>query len=96
MSLIKKNELKQMGETQIMQKLFDLKKELLKLNSQRAMGTTMENPGKIKQVKKTVARLYTRLTQIKTAVVVAPVKKAPEAKASSQKQPSGGKKKTNE
>ena len=92
MSLIKKNELKTLQEPQIQQRLFDLKKELLKLNSQRAMGTTLENPGKIKQVKKTVAKLYTRLTQIKSSQP-----KAPEAKkASTEKKPTGGKKKTNE
>ena len=93
MSLIKKNELKQLNEPQINQKLFDLKKELLKLNSQRAMGTTLENPGKIKLVKKTVAKLYTRLTQIKNK----PSNASNEAKkALVEKKTIGGKKKTNE
>lgn len=75
MSLIKKSELKQLSESQINQKVVDLKRELLKLNSQRATGTTLENPGKIKQVKKTVARLYTRLTEIKSKPAVQETKK---------------------
>ena len=59
MALIKKQELKQMNESQIAQKLVDLDKELLRLNTQRATGTTLENPGKIKQIKKTIAKLHT-------------------------------------
>ena len=89
MSLIKKNELKQLTEPLIAQKMFDLRKELLKLNSQRAMGTSLENPGKIKLVKKTIAKLNTRLTQIKNAPKEAP-------KASAEKKTTEGKKKTNE
>ncbi len=83
MSLIKKSELKQLSEPQIGQKLVDLKRELLKLNSQRATGTTLENPGKIRLVKKTVARLYTRLTEIKS-------KNVQEAKKASPKKKSDG------
>lgn len=93
MSLIKKNELKQLNEVQINQKLFDLKKELLKLNSQRAMGTSMENPGKIGLVKKTVAKLYTRLTEIKNKSQNVPKETK---KVSKEKKTEGGKKKTNE
>lgn len=59
MSLIRKNELKQLNKEQIENKINELNKELMKLNAQRCSGTLPENPGKIKQIKKTIARLYT-------------------------------------
>lgn len=59
MTLIKKNELKLMNANQIGQKLEDLNKELLKLNAQRAVGTTIESPGRLKLIRRTIARLIT-------------------------------------
>jgi len=38
-------------------KLVELRKELIKMNSQISMGTTPESPGKLKLVKKTIAKL---------------------------------------
>jgi large subunit ribosomal protein L29 len=59
MALIKKQELKQMSEAQLSSKIVELKKEMVKLNAQRATGTTLENPGKVKQIKKMIAKLHT-------------------------------------
>ena len=59
MSILKKNELKSINTKQIEEKLKELRKDLLKLNSQRAVGTTMESPGRIKLIKRTIARLLT-------------------------------------
>ncbi len=69
MSLIKKNEFKQMTEQQLSSKLLELGKELLKLNGQRAMHTTLENPGKVKLIRKTKARIFTRLNEMKKQAV---------------------------
>lgn len=63
MTLIKKNELKAMTAEQIKEKLAGLNKELLKLNAQRAVGTTIESPGRIKLIRRTIARLLTLQTQ---------------------------------
>ncbi|MBI1972569.1 50S ribosomal protein L29 [Candidatus Woesearchaeota archaeon] len=65
MSLIKKNEFRLMTEQQLHGKLLDIERELLKLNGQRAMRTTLENPGKVKLIRKTRARILTRLNEIK-------------------------------
>lgn len=65
MSLIKKNEFKQMTEQQLRGKLLELEKELLKVNGQRAMHTSLENPGKVKLIRKTKARIFTRLNEMK-------------------------------
>lgn len=59
MAIIKKNELTQMSTEQLTKKLSEMRKELLKLNAQRAVGTTIESPGKIKLLKRTIAKLLT-------------------------------------
>ena len=65
MAIIKKSELKSMKEQQLKERLNDLKKELIKINAQVAMGTVPENPGRVREVKKTVARINTLLNQQK-------------------------------
>ena len=59
MAIIRKNELVQMDEKTLEGKLKELKVELIKINAQRSMGTMPENPGKIKEIKKTIARINT-------------------------------------
>lgn len=65
-----------MNERQLNGKLVELEKELLKLNGQRAMHTTLENPGKVKLIRKTKARILTRLNSIKLEAAQKPVAKA--------------------
>jgi len=60
MTILKKSELKQMNEKACNDKLVELRKELIKINTQIAMGTTPENPGRIREIKKTIAKLETR------------------------------------
>ncbi|MBU0757255.1 MAG: 50S ribosomal protein L29 [Nanoarchaeota archaeon] len=43
----------------------EMKKELIKLNAQVATGTTLKSPGKIKQIKKNIARILTIKNQTK-------------------------------
>ncbi len=57
MAIIKKSEFKQMNEGTAKEKMNDLKKELIKINSQIAMGTLPQSPGRIKEIKRTVAKL---------------------------------------
>lgn len=57
MSIIKKSEFKQMNEAQLGSRLDELHKELLKLNTQLSTHTTPENPGRVRLVKKTIARI---------------------------------------
>ncbi len=59
MAILRKNELTQMNEKALDGKLVELKKELIKINAQVAIGTVPENPGKIKEIKRTVARINT-------------------------------------
>ncbi len=59
MALIKKNELKQLSQLRIEEQMKEFKKELIKLNSQRAVGSAIENPGRIRLLKRTIAKLMT-------------------------------------
>jgi|TARA_Y100000034_G_scaffold41016_1_gene50459 large subunit ribosomal protein L29 len=59
MAIIKKNELVQMDEKTLNGKLTELKMELIKINAQISMGTLPENPGRIKEIRKTIARIKT-------------------------------------
>lgn len=68
MALIRKNELANMKEEQLNDRLSNLNLELIKLNAQRAIGTTLESPGKIKVIRKTIAKIYTKLTQLEKGV----------------------------
>lgn len=68
MAIIKKSELKQMKEPQLKERLIELKKEMMKINSQRAVGTVPENPGRVKEVRKTIARILTKLSQMEKSL----------------------------
>lgn len=74
MAIIKKNEFAQMNEKTLNDKLLEMKKELMKYNSQRSSGTPPENPGRVSEVKRTIARIYTKLSQKKEAPKVEPKK----------------------
>jgi len=62
MAIIQKNDFKQMNETQLGERLSDLKKELMKIRTQISTGTVPENPGRVGEVKKTIARIITVLS----------------------------------
>ena len=61
MALIKKTELKQMDEKKLNEKLIELRKEMIKIRSQISTGTIPQNPGRVKEVRRTIARLLQRL-----------------------------------
>ena len=55
---MKANELRELSTPELEQKLADLKKELFNLRLQKAVNQ-LENPMKISDVKKTIARVFT-------------------------------------
>lgn len=67
MAKIKKSDLKAMDEKTANEKIKELKAELMKLNAQVAIGTNIENAGRIKAIKKTIARLLTIISSKKKA-----------------------------
>ena len=66
MAIIRKNELKNINPVQITERLIELRKELMKFNAQKAVGTAIENPGRIKELRRSVAKLLTVQNQNKT------------------------------
>jgi len=58
---MKKKELKLMSKEELTIKLDELKKELMKFNTQIATGTTPKSPGQIRTTKKTIARILSIL-----------------------------------
>ena len=58
---MKTKELKSKSKEELETQLMELRKELIKLNTQVATGTTVKSPGQIKKIKKNIARLLTEL-----------------------------------
>ncbi|MBU4143209.1 50S ribosomal protein L29 [Patescibacteria group bacterium] len=52
-------EIRGMDKNALNEKLVELKKELVKMNAQVAVGTALKNPGQVRVVKKTIARILT-------------------------------------
>lgn len=59
MTKIKAKELMRMSIEELNAKLKDLRKDLLKINAQKSTGTAIESAGRVKQVRKTIARILT-------------------------------------
>lgn len=56
---MKAKEIRSMDKNTLNEKILELKKELVKMNAQVAMGTALKNPGQVKKLKKIVARILT-------------------------------------
>ncbi|MEM4247663.1 MAG: 50S ribosomal protein L29 [Candidatus Nanoarchaeia archaeon] len=59
MAILKADDIKKMPAKDRADKLIELQKELIKLKTKRATGTAMQSPGKIKAIKRTIARIHT-------------------------------------
>ena len=57
-----------MDNKQLNENLKELEKELIKLNTQVSTGTTLESPGRVRAVKRTIARINTFMNQTKGGV----------------------------
>ena len=57
--------MKQISSSQAQEKIQELKSELIKLNAQVTTGTRPENPGRIGEIKRTIAKLLTKQKKLK-------------------------------
>lgn len=57
MAIIRLKQLREMSKQDLQNKLIDLKKELMKVKSQISKGTLPENPGRTKEIRRTIARI---------------------------------------
>lgn len=65
MAILKTKQIREMKPDEIGKKIFDLKLELLKEQGNVKMGRPIKNPGKIRVLKKTIARIATIQTERK-------------------------------
>jgi large subunit ribosomal protein L29 len=56
---MKLKEIKNLEKSVKDEKIVEMKKELVKMNAQVATGSAIKNPGHIRQIKKTIARILT-------------------------------------
>jgi large subunit ribosomal protein L29 len=59
MAILRKDDINDMDVIEIEEKIAELKQELLKINTSIASGGTPDNPGKIKAIRRTIARMKT-------------------------------------
>ncbi|MFH1249375.1 MAG: 50S ribosomal protein L29 [archaeon] len=62
MAIIRKRELSSMNKDELVKKGNDLKLELLKANAVKASKTS---PKKIREIRRTIARIFTKMNSIK-------------------------------
>lgn len=63
MAIIKKKQLSQMNDADLTSRLGELRLELAKERGQIAIGGTPSNPGRIREIRKTIAKILTRLNK---------------------------------
>ncbi|MBU5575276.1 MAG: 50S ribosomal protein L29 [Candidatus Aenigmatarchaeota archaeon] len=61
MAIIKKRQLNEMKKEELINRLNELKLELAKEKSKIKIGGVPSNPGKLKEIRKTIARILTRV-----------------------------------
>jgi large subunit ribosomal protein L29 len=61
LAILKRKELRSLGSEELKDKLKQLKSELSTEKGSVASGTKPDNPGKIKEIKRTIARILTVL-----------------------------------
>ena len=59
MAILHVKETRKMKDDELEKKIFDLKKELMKARAQISQGTAPEKPGRIKEIRRTIARIWT-------------------------------------
>ncbi len=62
MNVMKVSEIRELKDNEILGKISELKKELFNLRFQQATGN-LENPAKVRETRKTIARLKTVLNE---------------------------------
>ncbi len=59
MAILKASEIREMSIPEMKEKLLELKKELMLENANKSTGGSPTNPGKIRELKRTIARILT-------------------------------------
>ena len=65
MGMLKMKSIRELNEKDLMERVEQMKTELSKLQTENAKGTLRKETGKIRKARKEVARLLTRLNEVK-------------------------------
>ena len=65
MGMLKMKSIRELSEKDLRERVEQMKTELSKLQTENAKGTLRKETGKIRKVRKEVARLLTRLNEVK-------------------------------
>ncbi|GEM_PF-676295 len=65
MAVLKMKDIKKLGEKELSEKLNELKLELAKERANIAIGATVTSPGRIKEIRRGIARIETEKTERK-------------------------------
>lgn len=65
MAILKPDEIRKMSNEERLAKLRELKAELMRLRAQQASGAPLDNPGRIRAIRKTIARILTIINEEK-------------------------------
>ena len=65
MAILKKKDLKEMNEKQVDEKLRELRLELTKERGSIEVGGSVKNPGKVREIRKTIAKILTKKNNTK-------------------------------
>ena len=65
MGMLKMKSIRELNEKDLRDRVEQMKSELSKLQTENAKGTLRKETGKIRKVKREVARLLTRLNEVK-------------------------------
>lgn len=63
MAIIKKKQLKEMTTTDLINRYTELKLEMAKEKGQIAIGGSASNPGRVREIRKTIARILTEIKE---------------------------------
>lgn len=67
MAILKVNDIRKMSNEERLAKLKELKAELMRLRARQASGAPLEKPGRIRAIRKTIARILTVINEEKRA-----------------------------
>ncbi|HIC87590.1 MAG TPA: 50S ribosomal protein L29 [Aquificae bacterium] len=59
MAILRPQEIREMSISEMKEKLAELKRELLKEYTQKAISGAPSNPGRMREIRRTIARIYT-------------------------------------
>jgi len=63
LAIIKKKQLKEMTTTDLINRYTELKLEMAKEKGQIAIGGSASNPGRVREIRKTIARILTEIKE---------------------------------